>query len=115
VEHLHHETELAVLGHDALSNGERSVTRAEATALISSGYYRESMGAPVGAIHYRRSLDDGSCLHLVIEGNDRRLHHDSFDPHAGLFSLTMHAAQEAKVEAVSLVALAWNMVRLLAR
>jgi hypothetical protein len=111
----YHGSELAVLRHDPLSNGERSVTGAEADALMASGLYRESLGAPFGAIHYRRSLNDGSCLHLVIEGDDRRLHHDLFDPHRGPWSLAMHAAHDAKAEAVSLVALAWNLVRVLAR
>lgn len=111
----YHGSELAVLRHGPHSNGERSVTRPEADALIASGLYRESLGAPYGATHYRRSLDDGSCLHLVIEGNDRRLHHDPFDPHRSPLSLAMHAAHDAKAEAVSLVALAWNLVRVLAR
>ena len=32
--------------------------------LIGSGHYRESAGSPHDATHFRRSLSDGSCLHL---------------------------------------------------
>ncbi len=112
---MHHSVERSVLDHDPLSNGERLIARAEARALIASGHYRKSAGSPYGATHYRRSLDDGSCLHLVIEEERRRLHHDAFDPHAGLFSLGMHLTHEARSEAASYCALAWSVVKLLAR
>jgi len=112
---MHNSVELRVLEHDAHSNGERLITRKEAAVLIASGYYRESLGSPLGATHYRRSLDDGSCLHLVIEEHRRRLHHDAFDPHAGPFSLCMHVTHEARSEAASYGALAWSVVKLLAR
>lgn len=111
----YYRVELAALSHGRFSNGEQSVTSAEADALIASGHYRESTGAPLGALHYRRSLEDFSCLHLVIQGEDRRIHHDSFDPHRSSFTLAMHIAHDAKSEAVSLVALAWNLVSILAR
>ena len=86
-----------------------------AKMLIDSGYYRLSSGFPFGATHYRRSLRDSSCLHMVIEGGQRRLHHDTFDPHASLSSLSMHLTHEAKSEAVTYFAAAWGLVRLLAR
>ena len=107
--------ERRVLDHDFRSNGERLVTRKEARALIASGQYRKSTGSPSSAVHYRRSLGDGSCLHLVIEGDRRRLHHDAFDPHASLFSLGMHVTHEARFEAAAYGALAWSVVKLLAR
>jgi len=107
--------EQLVLAHDPHSNGERAVTRRQAQSLIGAGHYRLSTGSPHSAVHYRRSLPDGSCLHLVIEGNRRRLHHDRFDPHAGLVSLAMHVAHEARFEAASYLAVAWSVVRLLAR
>jgi hypothetical protein len=112
---LHYAVEQRVLDHDPGSNGERRVSARDARLLIASGRYRASTGAPYGAIHYRRSLDDGSCLHLVVEGHRRRLHHDSFDPHRNLLSLGMHVTHEAQSEAVSCLALAWGMIRLLAR
>jgi len=111
----HDAVERRVLGHDLHSNGEQLITRKEARVLVASGYYRESTGSPFDATHYRRSLDDGSCLHLVIEGSRTRLHHDAFDPHAHLFSLGMHLTHEARAEAVAYGALAWSVIKLLAR
>lgn len=111
---MHNDVELAVLDHGALSNGERGVTPEEAHVLIASGYYRESAGSPYGARHYRRSLSDGSCLHLVVEDDRARLHHDGFDPHAGPFSLCMHLTHEARSEAVSYCAAAWSLLKVLA-
>jgi hypothetical protein len=112
---MHSAVERRVLDHDLHSNGERLVTSRQARVLISSSNYRKSTGSPYGATHYRRSLSDGSCLHLVIEQRRRRLHHDAFDPHASLFSLGMHVMHEARSEAVTYVALAWSVVKLLAR
>ena len=107
--------ERSVLRHDANSNGERPVPAREARRLIATGLYRESTGSPVGARHYRRPLEDRSCLHLVVENGMASLHHDRFDPHAGALSLGMHLAHEARGEAVAGLALAWNLLRLLAR
>jgi len=112
---MHSAVERTVLDHDWLSNGERTITPEEAAALVASGRYRSSTGSPYDATHYRRSLDDGSCLHLVIEAHRRRLHHDAFDPHGSLFSLGMHLAHEARPEAAAYCAIAWTMVKLLAR
>ncbi len=71
--------------------------------------------SPHDASHFRRSLSDGSCLHLVLERRRTRLHHDAFDPHASPLSLGMHLLVEARSEAVSYGALAWSVIRLLAR
>jgi hypothetical protein len=107
--------ERRVLAHGERSNGEAPISGRDAQRLVDSGRYRRSTGAPYGALHYRRSLPDGSCLHLVIETSRRRLHHDTFDPHAGPLSLLLHAAHEARTEAVSSAVLAWSVLRLLAR
>ncbi|MGE5339151.1 MAG: hypothetical protein ACM3PU_15085 [Gemmatimonadota bacterium] len=106
--------ERRVLHHDPDSNGERRVTKREADALIASGGYRASTGAPASARHWRRALPDGSCLHLVVQGRMRRLHHDAYDPRANLLSLGMHMTHEARTEAAAIVALAWSTVSLLA-
>lgn len=107
--------ERRVLFHDAHSNGEQSIPNSNAEKLISSGRYQRSTGFPFDASHWRRSLPDGSCLHLVIETRRQRLHHDAYDPHSSLFGLGMHMSQEARSEAVSLIALAWSTVKFLAR
>jgi hypothetical protein len=112
---MHNRIERSVLNHDIRSNGEREITAKQAEDLVASGLYRLSSGAPHGAVHYRRGLSDGSCLHLVVETQRRRLHHDAFNPHAGLLSLGMHVAHEARSEALSLVAVGWIALRLLAR
>ena len=110
-----HAVEQRVLEHDLRSNGERLITRRQARALIDSGLYRRSTGSPHDATHYRRPLADGSCLHLVLERRRTRLHHDQFDPHAHPLSLGMHLTHEARAEAVSYGALAWSVIKLLAR
>jgi hypothetical protein len=106
--------ERKALNHEPRCNGERFVTRREADALIAFGGYRASTGSPATARHWRRSLADGSCLHLVIQGCTRRLHHDTFDPHANLLSLLMHMSHEARSEAAVMAAVAWSAVSLLA-
>jgi len=109
------DVELDVLDHDRFSNGERTIARGHAETLIASGNYRRSSGFPYGALHYRRPIRDGSCLHLVIGDETNRLHHDAFDPHAGPFALGMHLTQEAKSEVVAYCAVALSLVKLLAR
>lgn len=111
---MYHDIERVVLDHDQSSNGEYVVTRAEAGILIASGYYRKSTGFPYSASHFRRSLDNRSCLHLVVDGDGGRLHHDAFDPHSGPLALCMHLTHEAKSETVSYCAVAWSLVKLLA-
>lgn len=112
---MHNRVERSVLNHDPRSNGERQITASEADGLIASGFYRSSSGAPHSAKHYRRALPDGSCLHLVIEKRRRRLHHDAFNPHAGPLSLAMHVTNEARSEALSIGAVGWIVLGLLAR
>jgi hypothetical protein len=112
---MYRAVERRVLDHDVNSNGERSVTRREAEALVAAGLYRLSTGSPASATHWRRSLPDGSCLHLVVHARQRRLHHDAYDPHANLLSLGLHMTHEARSEAAALAALAWSVVSLLAR
>lgn len=112
---MYRAVERRVLDHDPNSNGERAVTKREADALIEGGLYRSSTGSPASATHWRRSLPDGSCLHLVVQAWQRRLHHDAYDPHANLLSLSMHMTHEARSEAAALAALAWSTVKLLAR
>lgn len=107
--------ESRVLDHDPNSNGERRVSKREAEALVASGLYRASTGSPASASHWRRSMADGSCLHLVMQARHCRLHHDAYDPHANLLSLGMHMTHEARSEAAALAALAWSAVKLLAR
>ena len=107
--------ERQVLEHDRNSNGELIISREAAQSLIASGHYLSSTGAPYTAKHFRRSLDDDSCLHLVIENDATRLHHDKFDPHAGPFSLYMHLTEEARWEVVSSCAVAVCLVKILAQ
>jgi hypothetical protein len=109
------EVECEVLDHDRFSNGERTIDRRRAEALVASGHYRPSTGFPYGAQHYRRPIRDGSCLHLVIGDESNRLHHDAFNPHAGPYALCMHLTGEAKSEVVAYCAMAWSVVKLLAR
>ena len=110
---MHLSVECRVLDHDPNSNGERPVTKREAETLVASGRYRRSTGSPASAEHWRRSLPDGSCLHLVVERRRRRVHHDAHDPHASLLSLSMHAVHEARTEAAAIAAVAWSAIRLL--
>ena len=112
---MHRAVERRVLNHDPNSNGERTVTKREADALIAGGLYRSSTGFPASATHWRRSMPDGSCLHLVVQTGQRRLHHDAYNPHANLLSLGMHMTHEARSEAAALLALAWSAVKLLAK
>ncbi len=112
---MHHDVERSVLEFDPMSAREFSLTIKQTDALIESGYYKASTGSPYSATHFRRSLDDGSCLHLVIEKRRGRLHRDSFDPHGGLLALGMHLAHEARSETVATCAMALSLIRLLAR
>lgn len=88
--------ERRVLDHDPHSNGERRLRTRQADALVACGLYRASTGSPASAAHWRRSLPDGSCLHLVVQAGHCRLHHDAYDPHANLLSLGMHVTHEAR-------------------
>ena len=112
-DYTEYETGLFDLGD--LANREIELSPPQADALVASGYYRLSTGFPFNAIQYRRSNADGSCLHLVWREGRARLHRDTFDPHASPMSLYMHLSNEARSESVSTVALAWSLVKVLAR
>jgi hypothetical protein len=94
---------------------EVELTADEVDALLASGHYRRSTGYPYDAQQYRRSNADGSCLHLVWRDGRPRLHRDTYDPHASPLSLYMHLADEARFEVAATCAMAWSLVRLLAR
>lgn len=87
----------------------------QADALIASGHYRLSSGFPYEATQYRRSNDDGSCMHLVWRDGLPRLHRDKYDPHASPMSMYMHLTNEARFETAATCALGWSLIRLLAR
>jgi hypothetical protein len=106
--------ERRLLDSNLRPNTEERLTRREFEALLASGRYRLSTGFPATARHWRRSLPGGACLHLVVEGRRRRLHRDSYDPHASLMSLCMHATHEAQTEAAAMIALSWAAISLLA-
>ena len=65
--------------------------------------FRQSIGIPLGAQHYRRSLADGSCLHLVIDGNRATIHRDRWDPHGDVVSLGRHCVYETPIGALAIV------------
>ncbi len=94
---------------------ELDLTADQAEALIESGFYRRSTGYPYDAMQYRRSNRDGSCLHLVWRDGRARLHRDIYDPHASPMSLYMHLNNEARFEAAATCAMAWAVIKLLAR
>lgn len=89
------------------------ITEQDAQELLSSGLYQPSTGFPIWAMHHRRSLWDGSCLHLVQEGNKWTLHRDRHDPHASPTSLIHHIVNDAPAETavtLGLVALVAGML-----
>lgn len=100
--------------HD-FSSRETTLTHAQSDALVDSGYYRKSSGFPYHVLQYRRSNDDGSCLHLVWRKGMPRLHRDVFDPHASPLSMYMHMSHEARFETAATCAMAWSLVKFLAR
>lgn len=85
---------------------------AEADALLANIAYHPSLGDPASAAHFRRSLEDGSCLHLIIADEIAELHRDLYDPHGGPSLLAAHLLNESPRPAAS-VALA--LVALLRR
>lgn len=74
--------------------------------LLAHPAYRESLGRPATARHYRRRLPDGSGLHLVLDAEGGALHRDRRDPHGGLSGLWRHLTADAGREATSLAAAA---------
>ena len=69
-----------------------------ARTLLESGLYRISWGSPPWAHHFRRSLPDRSCLHLVINQDRATLHRDRWDPRRGSLELARHCVEEAPFE-----------------
>jgi hypothetical protein len=97
------------------TNREIELSQQQGEMLIRSGFYRRSMGFPYEATQYRRSNADGSCLHLVWREGLPRLHRDKFDPHRDPLSMYMHVTNEAPFEAAATCALAWSLIKFLAR
>lgn len=78
--------------------------------LLANIEYHASLGDPASASHYRRSLSDGSCLHLVIVEGEANLHWDRHDPHGGPVLLVAHLLEESSTQAVSLVVAASGLL-----
>ncbi len=91
------------------------ISMEQARLLLATGNYRESFGSPAHAHHYRRSLDDGSCLHLIILDERAVLHCDRFDPALSPSSLFWHLLIEARGEAVASASLAWYLFSMAVR
>jgi hypothetical protein len=87
----------------------------EVRALVQGEGYRPSLGSPLSACHYRRSLSNGACLHLVVEGKEGRLHCDRFDPHRDPYSFVLHLLTEAPRETLANLAAGWALLRFLVR
>ena len=71
--------------------------------LLGNVEYHPSLGEPASARHYRRSLTDGSCMHLVVDGEHAALHRDLHDPHGGPALLAFHLMSESRRQAGSLL------------
>jgi hypothetical protein len=91
------------------------MSMSEAKDLVATGLYEGSYGTPIEAAHYRRSLNDGSCLHLVIREGRAYLHNDRFDPHRNVASLVSHLFTEAPVKTLESLAAAWQVLLIAAR
>ena len=87
------------------------LTPAELDSLLANPAYHASLGEPARARHFRRSLRNGSCFHLVIENESASLHLDQHDPHAGPAHLLAHLLQESPVQAFSLFTAAAALLR----
>ena len=98
---------------DERDRGSNQFLSAEVTRqLVLSGNYHKSLGTPLSVDHYRRSLSDGSCLHLAISPDGGQLHWDCFDPHRNLAFFMLHVAVEAMPESVINGWLIWRLLRL---
>lgn len=94
---------LATSEHNVLhsgSNAPLAISSEEARRLRSSVGYQPSFGANLLATHYRRSLADGSCLHLVSDGGQHALHRDKHDPRRNVASFINHLIHDAPLETV---------------
>lgn len=89
------------------------VTSEDVTRLLDSGNYRPSLGNPPQAQHYRRSMIDGTCLHLIVENEIASLHCDRFDPHRSPMSLVFHLLTESRHELIGNSLAGWVLTRML--
>jgi hypothetical protein len=87
------------------------LTAADVDVLLANPSYHPSLGDPATARHYRRSLANGGCLHLVIHHDAASLHFDSHDPHHSPAHLVAHLMQESPAQAYSLLAAAVALLR----
>lgn len=87
------------------------LSRAEVACLLADPAYRESLGEPARALHYRKSLPGGDGLHLVVLDGRGALHRDLHDPHRGLDGLGRHLTSESSGQAVSLLAAGLALLR----
>lgn len=76
----------------------------ELDSLLADPAYRSSLGDPGHATHFRRSLPDGTGLHLVIVEGRAELHRDDFDPHAGPVAMALHLATDSPRQILSTIA-----------
>ena len=79
--------------------------------LLANPAYRSSLGHPGHALHFRRTLPDGTGLHLVIREGRAELHRDLFDPHAGPGALALHLVTDAPAYVLGAVAAGWAVLR----
>jgi len=89
------------------------LAQSDLDVLMHCGLYRSSLGNPPHAQHFRRSMTDGTCLHLIIERGVGSLHCDRFDPHRDPMSFVCHLLTEARQESLSATLTAWSIARLL--
>lgn len=95
---------------------QRHLSEEQAASLLRSGCFKPSIGIQLWAEHYRCSLTDGSCLHLVIWGNRAKLHRDRWDPHRDPVSLLLHCFKETPIGAAAvIVGLSFLLPKALAR
>jgi hypothetical protein len=107
-----HPIECRVL-EGALQGLTEELSQCDLEALMNCGLYRSSLGNPPHAQHFRRSMNDGTCLHLIVERGVASLHCDQFDPHRDPMSLVCHLLTEARQESISATLTAWSIARLL--
>ena len=85
-----------------------------AVAVLRDKRFRPSIGFPLAAEHYRRSNDDGSSSHVVIDGNCADIHRDLWDPHRNVWSLVQHCLFETPIGPVVAVFCTAALLRYLA-
>jgi hypothetical protein len=87
----------------------------DVAALLANVAYHPSLGDPASATHFRRSLTDGSCMHLIIAGEAAELHRDRYDPHGGPALLVAHLMTESPRPAASVAVALAALLRRAAR